>query len=208
MMTVGILDYGVGNVGSIENMLKHLGAKTLRCSSPNFENKVDCLILPGVGSFDNAMKKLGEGGFIDPLNSFALKQRKPILGICVGMHVMGRGSEEGKEKGLGWFNFKASRIVPIEKLKIPHMGWNYVKLHGKWLSNSPLLKNSRFYFCHSFCVSAEPAHEVMMSCTYGVKIAAGLQLQNLVGVQFHPEKSHIFGLKFMEWFLDFAGENI
>lgn len=206
-MTVGILDYGVGNIGSIENMIKYLGAKTLRCRSPEFENSVDCLILPGVGSFDNAMKRLKEANFVTPLNNFALKQKKPILGICVGMHVMGISSEEGVEHGLGWIDFKVSKIKQTGNLKVPHMGWNHVKFHEAAMDDPLLEKNSRFYFCHSFCVNEKSTNNLTISCTYGEKIAAGVQKNNLIGVQFHPEKSHIFGMKFLEWFLKFSGEN-
>ena len=206
-MTVGILDYGVGNVGSIENMLKFLGAHTRRCNSPHFSEGIDCLILPGVGSFDNAMEKLKTGGFVTPLNDFALSQKKPILGICIGMHAMGLGSEEGDESGLGWFDFRAKKIEAQEKFKVPHMGWNYVEFHDISLKESFREPKNRFYFCHSYCVEFTETEDTIITSTYSSKMSVGLQKENIVGVQFHPEKSHIFGMNFLEWFLKISGEN-
>lgn len=158
------------------------------------------IILPGVGSFDNGMKNLAKLGLIDVLNKKALVDRVPFLGICLGMQLMTKGSEEGKLKGLGWFDAETKKFNVSKGLKVPHMGWNFVKaLNDKnnFLSND---KKYRFYFVHSYYVEANKKDEVLFETNYESDFHSAIQKDNLIGVQFHPEKSLHYGMDILEQF--------
>lgn len=158
---------------------------------------VDKLILPGVGSFDTGMKKLEEKKLKEAIRAFALDERKPVLGICLGMQLLGRKSEEGKEAGLSLIPFESKRFRLDHNpgLKIPHMGWNIVKIEK---TGDPLADTldgiQRYYFVHSYHAVCDDFEQVLMSCEYGYSFTAAVKHNNIYGVQFHPEKSHKFGM--------------
>jgi glutamine amidotransferase len=200
---VAIIDYGIGNTGSICKMIEKLGFEAIVTKNETDIRNADSIILPGVGSFDNAAKKLRDTGLISTLSELALEQNKPFLGICLGMQLLFKCSEEGVDNGLGWIDgtvikFDQSRMTSE---KIPHMGWNTVTCNAQ----SPLFKNLnseiRFYFTHSFHVSSVKEAEIIGTTNYGYDFTCAVQRNNIYGVQFHPEKSHRFGLQLMHKFL-------
>lgn len=199
---VAIIDYGLGNLGSIANMLKVIGEKSVIASGYKEIAAADRIILPGVGSFDAGMQKLQETRLADVIRGEADKG-KPILGICLGMQLLGRKSEEGTFPGLGLIPFDCIRFSfpPKSALKIPHMGWDVVDFR----QDSPLLFGTegqqRYYFVHSYHASCDHEENVLMICGYGYPFAAAVVKENVYGVQFHPEKSHNFGMKLLENFV-------
>jgi glutamine amidotransferase len=206
-MKVVIVDYGMGNVGSIANMIKKVGGNSIITSSHEEILKADKLILPGVGSFDTGMRNLNNSGLIEVLNKKVIDERSPILGICLGMQLMTKSSEEGQEKGLSWVNARTLRFqfpVAENKLRIPHMGWNTVtKLKENPLLTGIAVEKIRFYFVHSYYVSCEMEKDVLLTSHYGYDFHSAFQVENILGVQFHPEKSHRFGMQVMANFLKY-----
>ena len=197
-----IVDYGSGNIGSIRNMFKKVGVKEPVCSgSPEDILAADKLILPGVGSFDNGMKNLREKGLIEILNKKVIEQNTPILGICLGMQLLTKSSEEGVEKGLGWLDAKTVKFQfnSGQKLKIPHMGWNYV-IVKKENSLIDIEGKKRFYFVHSYYVECTNPNDVLAQANYHFDFTCMVQKDHIMGAQFHPEKSHKFGMKLFENF--------
>ncbi len=196
---IGIVDYGVGNIGSIQNMIKKNGYESIVSSEPEVIREVDKLLLPGVGSFDHAIKKLKEANLFDLLNTEVVINKKPILGICLGMQIMTNGSDEGKEKGFGWIDGYVHKFE-LNDLKIPHMGWNLVKIEKRNTLSSGLYDENRFYFVHSYYVKCKDSKDVLFKTNYGLDFVSGFSRGNIYGVQFHPEKSHKFGKKILENF--------
>lgn len=199
---VGIINYGLGNLGSIQNMLKVIGEKSIISSNPEELDKCDRYILPGVGAFDAGMKKLNESGLTEYIKEKANKEKKPILGICLGMQLLGRKSEEGTLPGLGLIPFDNIRFrLDDTDLKVPHMGWDIVEFK----KDSPLLKSlegtQRYYFVHSYHAQCDSKENVLMTCDYGYEFAASVVKGNIMGVQFHPEKSHDFGMALLKNFV-------
>ena len=201
-----IVDYGMGNLGSIKNMLKKIGTPALISNQPADINQAEKLILPGVGAFDKSMKNLQELGLIDVLNQKVLQEKIPILGICLGMQVMARKSAEGQLPGLGWvdaiikrFKFDSTQA----HLKIPHMGWNTLNVKKPHPLMTDLEKENRFYFVHSYYMSAENDEIVLSETFYGHNFISAIASGNILGVQFHPEKSHKFGMKLLSNFVHF-----
>lgn len=201
-----VVDYGMGNVGSIANMLRKAGAQAVVSADPATIARADKLILPGVGAFDAAMERINGGGLRAALDRRVLEDRVPVLGICLGMQLLTQSSEEGELRGLGWVDARTigfrGRIDP--QLKCPHMGWNLVSPQ----TASPLTREfdsiaePRFYFVHSYFVECAQREAAILCTTYGVSYDSGLQCGNIFGVQFHPEKSHRFGLRLLQ---NFAG---
>jgi len=203
-MNIAIIDYGMGNLGSILNMLKKIGAGGRISSDPDVIRNADRLILPGVGAFDQGMANLDRLGLIPVLNETVLDGRTPVLGICLGMQLMTKTSEEGKTAGLGWIDAKTVKFHhdPPLALKVPHMGWNVI-IPKK---GSPLLTgmytDPRFYFVHSFhAVCADP-EDILSTTPYGYEFTSSFQRGNIIGVQFHPEKSHKFGMRLLKNFAE------
>lgn len=205
-MSVVIIDYGMGNTGSIANMLKKAGGQGIISSDIEIIAQADKLILPGVGSFDAAINNLRQSGLVDILNEKVIQEKVPVIGICLGMQIMTNGSEEGKEKGLGWieaYTLKFNFTGYTEKFRIPHMGWNtVVSLKDHPLINNTDLANSRYYFVHSYFVHCNNREDILLTCNYGFDFAAAFQKDNIIGVQFHPEKSHKYGINIFRNFLN------
>jgi imidazole glycerol-phosphate synthase subunit HisH len=192
---ISIVDYGVVNLGSIRNMLLKLGFEVDLVSSPEAIERARKVLLPGVGAFDNGVAALADRGLIEPLRAKAATGI-PFFGICLGMQLLGQGSEEGSRAGLGLIAGSCQKLRLPEggKLKVPHMGWNEPHIVGE----SPLVKQldprARFYFTHSYhLVCADPA-DVLATVTHGIEFTAMIQRGNVMGAQFHPEKSHRFGM--------------
>lgn len=203
-MKIVIINYGLGNLGSVKNMLKRVGCKNAIISDNLSEiEQADKLILPGVGSFDHGMSQLQEKGLVEGLNRIVLKEQKPILGICLGAQLMCKSSEEGNLPGLGWFNAEVKRFnLDDKELKIPHMGWNEVEPKKEHLILNSLEKPARFYFVHSYYMQANNEHDVLLTCNYGNEFCAAIQHENMTGMQFHPEKSHKFGMQVFTSFIE------
>ena len=203
---IAILDYGLGNLGSISNMLKVIGERPKITSDIDTIEKADGIILPGVGAFDAGMEKLNESGLADLIKNEAYKG-KPILGICLGMQLLGRSSEEGESRGLDLIPFECKRFVfKDQALKIPHMGWDVVDFRKE----HPLLEGingqQRYYFVHSYHAVCDHDENVLMTCDYGYEFAAAVVKDNVMGVQFHPEKSHNFGMALLSNFVKMCKE--
>ena len=197
-----IVDYGLGNLASIKNMFKHIDIRDVKITSDKSElEQAEKIILPGVGAFDNGMQHLEKYDLLDVLNKKALIEKIPFLGICLGMQLMTKGSEEGQLSGLGWFDAQTLRFNDNNTLKIPHMGWNYInsRQNGKIFVKKD--KRYRFYFVHSYYVKCKNDEHVMFETNYGIKFHSGIKKENLIGMQFHPEKSLHFG---MDIFRNFA----
>lgn len=199
-----IVDYGMGNLGSIASMLRKCDAEACISASPDVIADASKLILPGVGAFDSGMKALRERGLEQVLTKKAFSDRVPILGICLGMQLMARRSEEGQETGLGWFDAECVRFrfsQTAESRKVPHMGWNdVVGADDLGLGGDEI---PRFYFVHSFHIQCQNASNVIGRSTYGYEFASVIRNENIMGVQFHPEKSHRYGMRLLRWFAEF-----
>ena len=204
-MNIGVVDTGVGNIGSVHRMLHRLGASTANVKLPSDLESVERLIIPGVGKFDQGMWALKSSGLLQPLYQKVLHQGMPILGICLGMHLLCHDSEEGEEQGLGLIEASVKRFRFPDKLslKVPHMGWNTVMT----AKNNPLLPRDeleqRFYFVHSYKVQPKTESIMIGKTFYGNDFCSAFWKKNIFGVQFHPEKSHRFGLALFKRFLEF-----
>jgi glutamine amidotransferase len=200
-----VVDYGMGNVGSIANMLRKVGADAQVSSQARAIETADKLILPGVGAFDAAMQRINDAdGLRASLDRRVVADRVPVLGICLGMQLLTTRSEEGELPGLGWIAARTvsfrGRIDPL--LKCPHMGWNVVTPHtpSGLTAGFDTLSEPRFYFVHSYYIECEDRDAAILRTSYGVSYDSAIQCNNIYGVQFHPEKSHRFGMKLLENF--------
>ncbi len=197
-----IVDYGVGNVGSVLNMLRKIGAKARISALREDICNADKLILPGVGHFGRGMTKLQETGLVSLLEDQVLRMRKPILGICLGMQMMTKGSEESDVPGLGWIDAATIRFPETHGLRVPHMGWNTVRQSATGrLFDRDSTEAERFYFVHSYYVRTTNPIHTAAHCLYGIDFAASFEVGNIFGVQFHPEKSHLFGMGLLRKFI-------
>lgn len=197
---VAVVDYGMGNAGSIINMCKRIGVRCVPARDAEALARADALVLPGVGHFDTGMQHLADAGLLDALHDRVIGQRCPILGICLGMQLFSRSSEEGTLPGLGWIEGDTKRFdvrsMQDQGLRIPHMGWNRVfPVEGTRLfSPDPDL---RFYHVHSYHMVLDTGDEALAYTQYGYRFVSAVEKDNVLGVQFHPEKSHRFGMEFM-----------
>jgi glutamine amidotransferase len=202
---ITIIDYGMGNLGSIKNMLRKIGQDSIVTSNIKDISIATKLILPGVGSFDSGMKNLKDYGLIDILNEKVKVEKVPILGICLGVQLMTKMSEEGQLPGLGWFDAITTKFDFSElegRYTLPNMGWQEVAKD----KDSPLFKDmydkARFYFVHTYHLKTNQTNLVSLTSKYGYEYVVGLEDENIMGVQFHPEKSHKFGMKLYENFIN------
>lgn len=199
---VTIVDCGIGNIRSVLRMFEAAGASARIVDDPGAIGDCRRLVLPGVGAFDAGMAALKEGGWIEPLNHIALELRKPVLGICLGMQLLCRRSEEGIRPGLGWIEADVVRIDTggDPALKIPHMGWTVTEPTGP----NPLLPEGeeelRFYYVHKYRARCDSRENVLATARYGTDFDCAINRDNIFGVQFHPEKSHRFGMALMRRF--------
>lgn len=201
---IGILNYGVGNLKAFANIFKSLGFEHKIIQTADEILKVEKLILPGVGSFDSVMEKLEQANVLDQLSKFALIEKRPILGVCVGMQILAEASEEGKKKGLGWIDGQVKKFNftnLAEKQMIPQIGWNEVLIKNQ---NSDLLKNldvnPHFYFLHSYYFECNDSENIIAATDYGFEFCSAVNKGNIFGTQFHPEKSHHNGVQLLKNF--------
>lgn len=200
---IAIVDYGLGNLGSVLNMLKKLGIQAIISEDVSTIDAADKLILPGVGAFDNGIKNITEKGLLEVLRKKVIIQKTPVLGICLGVQLFAKRSEEGTLPGLGWidaevihFRFSSSQ----NKIKIPHMGWNEIVVKRENPLLSGFEEQPRFYFVHSYYLDCNNSEDVIATSNHGIEFAAAINRENIWGTQFHPEKSHKYGLRVMKNF--------
>jgi len=194
---ITIIDYGVGNLKSIKNMLKKIGVNAVITNDPQIVDEASHIILPGVGAFDYGMNQLTKSGLIPVLNQKVIEKQTPTLGICLGAQMLGNNSEEGINKGLGWIDMDVIKFDSNKldnSLKVPHMNWNEITLKHNSTIFSDLDNTSRFYFVHSYHMSPKSKENILCTSSYGYEFASGVYKDNIYGVQFHPEKSHKFGM--------------
>lgn len=202
---ISVLDYGAGNVGSVIRMIERAGGAAQRISSPDEVLASQKLLIPGVGAFDYGMAKLASRELLPALNAVAREARIPVLGICLGMQLMCRSSEEGALPGLGWIDAEVRHFTASKTfgLRVPHMGWNTLRVvrENSLISTDGVEK--RFYFVHSYKISCNDPADPIALTHYGEDFVSAFQRQNIFGVQFHPEKSHRFGMALMRHFVEF-----
>lgn len=201
---VVIVDYGVGNLGSISNMIRKVGGRASVGSTNEDIAHAEMLILPGVGAFDSGMRHLHASGLIDTLNRRVLEDGVPVLGICLGAQLMTNSSEEGQERGLGWFDACTVKFDFTDlqgKWRLPNVGWRDVWAQNGYNMLEGIKELPRFYFVHSYHFATDDPTIVSMVTNYGFDFACGLRRKNIHCVQFHPEKSHFFGMQFLRNFL-------
>lgn len=200
---IAIIDYGVGNLASISNMIKQGGGHATITNNFNEIKNAKKIILPGMGHFDNCMQKFNTSGLCEIITEKVLVEKVPILGICVGLQMFMASSQEGKENGLGWVDgctIKFNQSLMDSNQKIPNIGW----LEVETKKDSPLLeglKAPRFYFAHSYHVQVDNSSDILLSAIYGYNFTVAIEKENIIGVQFHPEKSHRFGMHLLKNFV-------
>lgn len=193
---IAIIDHGMGNLGSVQNMLRRLGAPSIRTTDPEEIRAADKIVLAGIGAFDGAMERLEELGLVSVLNEQVLERHLRVLGVCLGMQLMAHSSEEGRRAGFGWLDatVQAFAFEDGKALPTPHMGWQVVTVTRE----SPLLPlnagERRFYFSHGYHLICNDPSDVAATATYGYPFPAAVHRGNILGTQFHPEKSHVFGM--------------
>lgn len=202
---IAIIDYGLGNVRAFAHVFSKLRVPAVVTNKQIDLEAAKKIILPGVGAFDYAMKQLDKSGLRPALDEIVNIRKVPILGVCVGMQMFACSSEEGRLPGLGWIDgtvkkFEASRLTG--SMKIPHMGWNEVSPKGENMLFQDLERGARFYFLHSYYISCKKAEDVIAVADYGGEFASAVNSANIFGVQFHPEKSHLWGIRLLKNFAD------
>ncbi len=202
---ITIIDYGLGNINAFVNVYERLNISVLIAKTSYDLKKATKIILPGVGSFDYAMNNLNRSGMRESIENLALNNKIPVIGVCVGMQILAKSSDEGVLPGLGWIDATVKRFdvsVLKSKIQLPHMGWNMIHLNN----GNPLLKNinsdSRFYFLHSFYFQCNNHNDMIATTDYGIKFCSAVNHKNIYGVQFHPEKSHQWGIQLLKNFAD------
>lgn len=199
-MTIHVIDYGMGNLASVLNILKKVGQDAVLAARPEDLSEASRLVLPGVGAFDAGVRNLHDRGLWEVVDR-KVRQGTPILGICLGAQLFAEASEEGSLPGFGWFAAKVVRFRTAEHptLRVPHMGWNELDVVG----DHPFLRSTahpRFYFVHSYHFECAEERDVAATTVHGYRFAAAILKRNMFGVQFHPEKSHKFGMRLLEEF--------
>jgi len=198
---IAIIDYDIGNLGAVASMLHRLGVVSRITADPLEIERADRIVLPGNGAFDACMRGLRGSGLLPVIERRVLRDGVPLLGICVGAQMLGTGSEEGSEPGLGWLPMRSLRFPQLDGLRVPHIGWNQV-----WPADpadarvAAFNADARFYFVHSYYMAPERPSDVLLWARYGIEFAAAVARNHIVGVQFHPEKSHRFGKQLLGQF--------
>lgn len=198
---IAIIDYDIGNLSAVANMFKRLGVACEITADAEKIRRADKIVLPGNGAFDACMQGLRATGLTPLIQERVLQHKTPLLGICVGAQMLGHGSEEGSEPGLGWVDMQVRRFPDLPGLLVPHMGWCTV---GRTDAAAPILQSldadARFYFVHSYYMQVARAQDVLLTAHYGLDFTAAVQVGNITGVQFHPEKSHRYGKQLLGQF--------
>lgn len=201
---IALVDYGLGNIQAFANIYRHLGIEAYSARTATDLRQASRIILPGVGAFDWAMTRLQESGLREVLDQEVLEAKKPVLGICVGMQIMAHSSEEGRLPGLGWIDatvVKFDTLLFKSKTHLPHMGWNDVtpaKTDSLFLD----LHTPRYYFLHSYFMKIKREEDVLATSSYGLKFTSAVRSENVYGTQFHPEKSHQWGVRLLKNFAE------
>lgn len=195
MQTIAIIDYGMGNLFSVKKVLESMGVKVVITNDPETILTADKLILPGVGHFGKAMENLRSLGLIETLNTAVLEKKTPILGICLGMQLMAKSSEEGNAEGLSWFDAEVVKFKVNDQLrfKVPHVGWNRIQVNtlSKLMSN--IDNDAEFYFVHAYYMKTNNPTDALNTTVYEDTFTSAIEKGNIFGVQYHPEKSHDWG---------------
>ncbi len=202
---IKIVDYGLGNISAFLNLYQRLHIEAQTAKSADELRNATKLILPGVGAFDHAVRKLNNSGMREVLDELVCDRKVPVLGVCVGMQVMAKRSEEGVLEGLGWIDGEVRKFDKERsgaKLLLPHMGWNDVRPYRTDLLFQGLDNDTRFYFLHSYYFQAFNDHEVLSVTEYSCPFASAVHSGNIFGVQFHPEKSHQWGIQLLRNFAE------
>lgn len=202
---IAIIDYGLGNILAFANVYKRLNIPVTVAKAPADLNGATKLILPGVGAFDHAMKLLQDAGMREPLDQLVLQQKVPVLGICVGMQILANGSDEGSLPGLGWIPGQVKAFCTTAgaaEMPLPHMGWNDVQPAAGHALFKGMENDARFYFLHSFYFECTQPQHAVARASYGIDFSCAVQSENVYGVQFHPEKSHHFGMNLLKNFAE------
>ena len=199
-----IINYKMGNLESVKNMLKRIGHDSIISSDPLQIAQAHKLILPGVGAFDAGMDALNELGLIDVLNRKVLQEKTPVLGICLGMQLLTKSSQEGRGLGLGWIDAQTEKFSfnQGKGLKIPHMGWNTVSIKKESKLMAGFGADARFYFVHSYHVVCRQSQDILSTTHHGYDFVSAIERDNILGVQFHPEKSHAYGMHLLKNFCE------
>jgi glutamine amidotransferase len=198
-----IIDYGMGNLRSVQKKFNRIGANAIVTNNSDEIEQAKKLVLPGVGSFDNGVRKLKEYALWDVIQKRVMVDKIPILGICLGMQLMAVSSEEGIENGFAWFDAEVKKFSVNDKLKfkVPHMGWNQMEQKKESILLKDLPSDAYFYFVHSFHYNSRNQEDVLGTTVYEYEFASAIEKENIYGVQFHPEKSHEWGEMMFENFL-------
>ena len=198
-----IINYGASNLRSIVNKIERIGVKTIVTARPQVITKAEKIILPGVGHFAMGMESLKKTHLIPVLNKKVIDEKVPILGICLGLQFFSLWGEEGNVRGLGWIKAKTKKFnFPNNNLKIPHMGWNTLKIKRKSLLFNGIQRDARFYFVHSYHVCCQDDEDILATTNYGYDFVSAIQHENIYGTQFHPEKSHQDGMQIIRNFME------
>lgn len=201
---IGLVDYGIGNIQAFANIYRRLGFEAVAVRTVADLRRASRIILPGVGAFDWAMTRLQESGLREALDEEVLGEKKPVLGVCVGMQMMARSSEEGERSGLGWIDatvVKFDTRLFKSKTHLPHMGWN----DAEPLSTDTLfsgLDAPQYYFLHSYFMKPDRTENILATSNYGLQFASAVKSENVYGTQFHPEKSHDWGVRLLKNFAE------
>lgn len=197
---IAIVDYGMGNVRSLSNAFEYLGEDVVVTDNAQVMDDADRIVLPGVGAFGDAMQAMHQRGVIAPLNRQVHEFRKPVLGICLGMQLVAKESvEHGHHQGLGWVDARIERLMPAAPLKVPHVGWNSLDFPAQdWLFEGIRQKEANFYFVHSFHMVCTNPQDRLATTDYGGDVTAVVRHDNIVVMQFHPEKSQDNGLRLLQ----------